>query len=283
MDQVVKHQEGSTWHEHSVGEMTANPHAHAYTRRERMQLVMDEEPPLSTPSIWFVTPAFKRFEMTDVCLDQRLDVIAYLATIGIEGHCVVVADDDNLDIARAKGFDVVEQDNEWLGRKFNDGIQYAGEHGATWIVPIGSDSWIDPLFFLNMPVARWTRTSALYCVVEGDRLGELRVRGRVSQGAGPFCFHRSLFSQCGFRPAVDEISRGVDGSTIRGLGPRVKWADRRVHAFQYLGFRGSPRLSEYQLLYDHWGVEEYKNPWDLLKRFYPAGLVDRMRPIVQAS
>ena len=42
-------------------------------------------------SLWFVTPAWKREELTAVCLDQRLDVIRYLGTHGLEARCVVVA------------------------------------------------------------------------------------------------------------------------------------------------------------------------------------------------
>ena len=106
-------------------------------------------------SMWFVTPAWQRYELTAVCLRQRQWVIEQLADHGIEARCVVVADDENLDIARALGFDVVEQRNDrGLGRKFNDGYEHAARAGATWIVPIGSDSWIDPRYFLPAPAPR---------------------------------------------------------------------------------------------------------------------------------
>ena len=88
-------------------------------------------------SIWFVTPSWQRYDLSAVCFDQRLDVIRTLAEHGIEAHCVVVADDENLDLARERGFATVEQDNEWLGRRFNDGIEYACRNGASRVVPIG--------------------------------------------------------------------------------------------------------------------------------------------------
>src|ERR1051325_10020747 len=101
-----------------------------------------------TSSLWFVTPAWQRYELSAVCFDQRLLVMDALRAAGVEAQCVVVADDENLDLARERGFARVEQDNEWLRRRFNDGIEYAAYQGATRIVPIGSDSWIDPDYLL---------------------------------------------------------------------------------------------------------------------------------------
>ena len=47
-------------------------------------------------SVWFVTPAWRRYELSAVCFDQRAAVIKTLAAAGIEAHCVVIADDGNL-------------------------------------------------------------------------------------------------------------------------------------------------------------------------------------------
>lgn len=221
--------------------------------------------------IYFVTPAWGRFALSNVCFEQRRRVIETLAAAGVEARCVVVADDENLDLARACGFDVVEQSNEWLGRKFNDGMEYAGEHGADWIVPIGSDSWIDPAYFLPLP-ERGTRTSPAYCVVERNRMAELMVRD--AKGAGPYMFPRALLAPS-FRPAVDELHRGIDASTVRGLEP--DWQPRTLHPFQYVGFRGTPHLSSYGYLRGHHGVREHRAPWDVLARHYPPELVRQAR------
>lgn len=232
-------------------------------------------------SVWFITPAWLRYELTAVCLEQRQRVIAELAARGIEGRCVVVADDENLDTARALGFDTVERDNEWLGRRFNDGMQYAGRHGAEWIVPIGSDSWIDPAYFLPLPLAGETRTSSAYCAVEPNRLAEVRVRNGT--GAGPYTFHRSLLEPSGFRPAQDQIKRHVDSSTVAGItasaGP-VAWRFRELHPFQYVGFRQPPLLTPYDKLWRRWGVQEHADPWGVLETIYPADLVGRVRSVL---
>jgi hypothetical protein len=222
--------------------------------------------------LYFVTPAWQRFALSAVCFDQRLEVIAALAKRGIEAHCVVIADDENLELARARGFDTVERDNEWLGRKFNDGIEYAGTHGADWIVPIGSDSWIDPAYFVRIP-RRAARTSRKYAVVTADRIAELTVeRG----GAGPYILPAAALRRSGFRPSDDQLKRGVDGSTLQGLGP-VTWTYRDLHPLQYIGFRGTPHLTTYDRLWQHWGVFESDDPWNQLAEHYSPALVDAAR------
>lgn len=224
-------------------------------------------------SVWFVTPAWQRYALTAVCLEQRLRVIERLAQEGIEGRCVVVADDENLDIARGFGFDVVERDNEWLGRRFNDGMEYAGRHGATWIVPIGSDSWIDPEYLLPLPMPGVTRTAAQYAVVASDRIAACAVQN--ASGAGPYLFHRDLLALSGFRPAKDAIRRHVDSSTIAGLRSSPNWRWRKVHPFQYVGFRGTPHITPYSRLVAKWGKAEHSDPAVWLTRSYPADLVER--------
>lgn len=229
-------------------------------------------------TLWFVTPAFGRYALSEVCFDQRVHVIDTLREHGVAARCVVVADDGNLDLARDRGFDVVVQDNEWLGRKFNDGMEYAAQNGASRIIPIGSDSWIDPAYFLPLPPRNLTRTSGLYCAVTADRLAELRVTDQ--KGAGPYVLDRRALMSSRFRPARDDIGHGVDSSTIRGIRQRIRWQRHDVHPFQYVGFRGIPHLTPYEGLMATWGVREHSDPWDVLGRYYPADLVERARVVM---
>lgn len=155
-------------------------------------------------TLFFVTPAFRRYELSAVCFDQRVDVIRTLAENGTAAQCVVVADDENIDLARERGFAVVERDNEWLGRRFNDGIEYACRNGASRVVPIGSDSWIDPAFFLPMTSRERVMTGRNYFVVKADRAAEIYVSDK--KGVGPLVLPRHLLKPSNFRPAQDEIS-----------------------------------------------------------------------------
>jgi hypothetical protein len=231
-------------------------------------------------TLWFVTPAFGRYDLSAVCFDQRARVIEALADKGIAARCVVVADDENIDLARERGFDVVEQDNEWLGRKFNDGIEYAAKNGASRVIPIGSDSWIDPAYFDPLPPRSTTMTASNYCVVTASRLAELNISDK--KGVGPYVFPRHVLRPT-FRPAKDEIHHGVDSATIKGIRIRLNWRRHDVHPFQYVGFRGEPHLTPYQTLVDVWGVREHLDPWAILARYYPLDLVERARAVLTAQ
>ena len=229
-------------------------------------------------NLWFVTPAWQRYEMTAICLEQRQRVIAELGEHGIEAHQVVIADDENLDIARSLGCATVERDNDMVGRKFNDGMEYAGKEGAEWIVPIGSDSWIATDYFLDLEAPRYTRTSEAYCSVRSDVLAELWVSpDRLEHSAGPYVFHRDLLEPVGFRPSA-EGSVMVDTSTIRGIERRrrIRWRPYTVHPFQYIGFRVSPMMTSHNRLVRRWGVRKH-DPWTTLRRYYPPDLVERAR------
>lgn len=235
--------------------------------------------------IWFVTPAYGRYDLTAICLEQRRFVVEALAAEGVPATCVVVADDENLDIARSFGFAIVERDNEWLGRKFNDGIEYAARNGAHWVVPIGSDSWIHPDFFLPLPCPGETRTARYYCPVEAGRMAMLRVD--VDGGAGPYMLERKALARTAFRPARDALRKGIDRSILEGIRPDgVQWAYWDLHPLQYVGFRGRPHLTRYGGLRDRWGTDEITEPsevWATLATAYPRDLVKRARAYMEAA
>jgi hypothetical protein len=77
------------------------------------------------PSLWFVVPVHGRFNLSAICLRQLRRTCDTLSEQGIDAHAVVVGDDANLDTARELGFGTIERDNEFVSRKYNDGIQLA--------------------------------------------------------------------------------------------------------------------------------------------------------------
>lgn len=230
--------------------------------------------------LWFVTPAWQRFEIVEICLEQRRRVIEYLAGQGIEAHQVVIADDENLDIARSLGVHTIEMDNSLLGRRWNAGTQMAAREGAEWMVQIGSDSWIAPEYFVPLTRPRITLTSEAYCAVTADVLAELWVSpNNLAHSAGPYVFHRGLLAPSRFAPCAED-SRMTDTSTIRGItrssGRPIRWETRTVHPFQYVGFRVEPMMTRFENLWRRWGVAEH-DPWPTLAAHYPADLVERAR------
>lgn len=226
--------------------------------------------------LWFITPAFQRFALSEVCFDQWKQVAAALAPEGVELRVVVIADDENLELARAAGFDTVEQDNDWLGRRFNDGIEYACRHGADWVAPVGSDSWILPEYLVPLPEPHESRRGRLLTVVRFDKLAELYV---TNLGVGPYLYHRSQLEHCGFRPAEDRISKGCDTSTWLGVaeGHDIVWDERNVSQYQHVSFRAKPHLTKYTRLWAAYGERELYNPWQVLAEHFPADLVERAR------
>ena len=111
-------------------------------RRERRPArlrMAGARPPGDVVSLWFVVPAHGRYELTRICLEQlrrTCDALPYDAT------AVVVAEDQNLYTAADLGFATVHRDNDFLARKFNDGIQLACDPNynpepADYVVPFG--------------------------------------------------------------------------------------------------------------------------------------------------
>jgi hypothetical protein len=108
------------------------------------------------PSLWFVVPARGRLQLARICLSQLRRTCDALELEGVRASAVVVADDENLDTARELGFAIVERDNRFTSRKFNDGIQLACDpqfnpYPVDYVVPLGSDDWVDWRLFHNLP------------------------------------------------------------------------------------------------------------------------------------
>lgn len=223
------------------------------------------------PLVYFVTPAWRRLELSEVVFAQRRLCVSYLAERGVEARSVVIADDENLELARAAGFETIERDNRWLGRRFNDGIEHAARQGADRIVPIGSDSFLDPAFLFPLPPRRRIRSSPLYAVAERDRLARCYVRG---PGAGPYMIPPDRLPT-DLRPSAERRARGIDRSTLAGLRRPLLWEHVELHPYQYVGFRGEPRMNDYERLRDRIGVGEEQDVAEILSEHYPRRLVER--------
>lgn len=236
--------------------------------------------------VWFSTPAYKRFEMSELCFAQRKMAIEKLEAAGLMAHCVVIANDENLDLAQQYGFDVVERDNEWLGRRFNDGYEYAVKQGATHVFPIGSDSWCDPQFIIDYADARPNMampTNEAICSRNYYMIDETGTRGKrlwvpVEQGVH-FVVPAELIEACGFRPCQEEIKRGCDGSAWQKLvraGAQVVWSES--HGYENVRFESWPQVSQHDKLGVKWGVlgSDTTEPFGLLRGHYPDFLVDQM-------
>src|SRR3990167_1723255 len=222
--------------------------------------------------LWFVTPAWSPYDLSKICFAQRRWVCDELAKSGIEANCVVICDDANIDIAESFGFHIVIQNNEYLGRRFNDGYRYAARKKADYVVTIGSDSWIHPNLILALIPQRYNRIkySRLLSVVRSD--GEERLDLDVLyQGGGQRVYPLQLFKKLGYRPIPDNLERACDGATfdtLSTLEDRVTWETIPDRHLELVGFQSNLQITKYDNLKGRWCTNVSKTPFRGLHKLY---------------
>lgn len=235
-------------------------------------------------NFWIITPAWKRPEITEIVLQEFRWVIKKTKN-HLNLNIVVVGDEPNLKIARRHGFHAIYRDNKYLGRKFNDGYEYAFKNGADLVVPIGSDSWVHPDVFLKTNLS-WKDNGSIYYSSNhsmmdesGRKLGlikSLPVNNEYNKCALLF-YPRSLMKLCDFRPCNEKQKSSCDRSTIDSLSKKnkkirfIKNVD--VNEIQYLAFKNKNiqlwKYSDYKAQF----MKEEKAPWIFIEKYYPKELV----------
>lgn len=241
-------------------------------------------------SLWFVVPVHGREALTAVCLRQLKRTCDSAKEFGLEATAVVIGDDSSLEVAECLGFATVTRDNSQLGRKFNDGYQLACDpefnpYPADFVVPCGSDDWIDPALLRTMPPGDTIGVFTQLAVVNEarDQLARLTVTGYAA-GVGPRIIPRSLIEAARYRPAEEDRNRAIDGSTFRGIWqalgrrqPKTQQLDR--HPLQIVDWK-SPvnQLNSYDSLRGfRW--EESPDPFGQLLSCYPADAIREMKQL----
>lgn len=238
-------------------------------------------------NVWLVSAAWRRFDVTRLVLAQRRRLCEDLAARGIEATSLIVADDENIDIAREFGAITVEAPNEPLGRKCNAGLRYAAER-ADWVVWVGSDDWIHPDTFA--PLAPPAETGPAR-VIRGARVaivelatGRLqRVTSASQYGAIPWLIESRLIRATRKdSPIRPHLPRGLDGSLIRGLrrsGIPMQLELHDPHEFRAVDFKSDQNLSTFAAASEKRGIGEPEDAWSTLREWFPADLVEHARNI----
>lgn len=255
--------------------------------------------------IWLVSPAWGRYEVTELALAERRWLCDVLASRGWTADSVIVGNDENLDIAQKYGFSTVRMGNEFLGKKFNAGYQYAGDQGADICVHIGSDDWLHPDAF------NFLRHIDLNEIVKGPRTHEIgkgsiwstgptvmsqrhltlvdltrgvgrrcQVRGRF--GCIPWFVPRVALESCAFAPIEPQLARGIDGSLTRGILPsNPNWEFQEdSNPLWLVDWKSDQNLTTYRSIADTLGMtEEDEEPWHLLAQKYPVELVEKAKAL----
>lgn len=232
----------------------------------------------------FVTPVYRRPEITKICLEQRANVIEALKEFGLEAQCAVIGDEQNLAVARDLGMVAIPAPNV-LGRKFNDGHQYAVENGYDWSMPIGSDQFIDPRVLADLAGRdkRVVQATQWYIMVHSD--GDRCLQFKHKKWAGKI-FPRILLKP-NPRPCDENIMRQCDTSTHNGVARANRQrlqirVDFLEHGpFEYVNFSsGVTQVSDWDrfVSFAHKsGVEESLVPWEGIENVYGAELVGRVK------
>ena len=233
----------------------------------------------------FVVPVYRRFELTRACLTQLGRTCTDLYRRGIQATVVVVGDDANIDVAEMLGFATVRQENKPLGRKWNDGIEYACEHlGCEMIVPFGSDNFVDAELIANLPDSGTIRAHRLCSLVHesGEKLAPLKIT--YEGGDGIRIIPSALLEPLAYRPAIEDRERAIDTSMrerMKRMGYKPVFDYLDLHQLQIVGFQSQDQqLNEYRGLKMMFSNgEEQTEPWETLAEVYPQEAVDEVREV----
>ena len=235
-------------------------------------------------SLWFIVPAYERFELTAICLRQLRRTCDRLVDEGVRATTVVIADDDNLETARDLGFATVERDNQATSRKFNDGIQLACDPNynprpADYVVPCGSDDWVDWRLFTQLPPSGTMVGFQRMAFVREDGL-ELTVRHlNYEGGSGIRIYPANVMARVGYRPADESRRRGCDTSMLFNLktANAVRVVHRDIDPLSIVDWKSPEhQLNPYKVVSNLHRSELVRDPFQVLAGRYPAEALDEM-------
>lgn len=231
-------------------------------------------------SILLVTPAWERPELTRIMLEQRLRLTEAVRPLGVRCETVVIADDENLDIAEDLGHKTVGALNV-LGAKFNDGYEYAVEHNYDWAFHVNSDQAFDPALIAAIakaPTDRIVTMSHLSAVnATGERFIAYRNPVRAMQAFPLKLLRRNP------RPCAEHIMSGCDRSTYEGVARANHGAKEqrvRVGPLETIQFESEVQMTGWERhvgIARNSGAREWKVPWDLLAQTYGPELIEDMQ------
>lgn len=227
----------------------------------------------------FVTPAHGRQRLTAVCLRQLARTCERLRAEGHTAGAVIVADEEpTLELALELGFVTVEQENAPLGRKFNDGYQAAADPAinstpAEFVIPFGSDNWIDPELLLSAPLpdADSITCFRLAAFVREDAYELARIKVRYRGGLGIRIIPAALLERVGYRPVSEERMRAIDASSLQNLeaATRLRLVYHDLHPLQIVDWKSSTeQLNPFRSCLPH-SQGRQERPFEALLGIYP--------------
>lgn len=165
-----------------------------------------------------VIPAWRRPDVTRLCLAQKLSLAEALTSRGVGLEVVVVADDENVEIASEFDFEAIYLDNR-LGAKINAGFSMLADMDCTHIAFAGSDSWTHQ-DVVDLDERITCGSTMCHVDLYGQRV---RLQSVQRDFATPWIFPREILEEREFVPLDDDLMRGVERALVDSLALR----DRR--------------------------------------------------------
>jgi hypothetical protein len=249
------------------------------------------------PTLWFVVPVHGRLPLASICLQQLKRTCDALGEHGIEATAVVVSTRPELRRlremtdglvgvpAKSRGeFASIHRDNEFLGRKFNDGIQLACDRAfnkrpADYVVPCGSDDWIDHRLLVDLPDGNTMHAFRAISFVREDGL-EMTAKRLVNEGGcGLRVYPRRLMQAVSYRPCEEYRKRACDTSMlnrVRAANPVMRVVELASDPRQIVDWKtGGAQLNPYKSLRAHKSLD-VTDPFEALADIFPAESLDLM-------
>lgn len=229
----------------------------------------------------FVVPTHGRGRLAEVCLRQLRRTCVALNHTGLETTAVVVGDSSGT--ATRLGFTFLQRPNRPLGAKWNHGYEVAcRDMGADWVVPLGSDDWVDPKFITSaaLPLPGTVRCARRSTIVNPERTAMAELWIPYAGGDGVRIWPRALLEPVGFRPVEEERQRGMDTSMLRrlkarGIKPRMVYHD--LHPQQIVDFKSADRqLNTYSDSLTFLQGTELDEPLTRLRIHFPKEAIEEM-------
>lgn len=239
------------------------------------------------PSLWFIVPVHGRVELANVCLRQLRRTCDVLTESGIEATAVVIGHPKRKPLADELGFGFIRRDNKFLSRKFNDGFQLACDpdvnpRPADFVVPFGSDDWIDHRILLELPPRRHVIAFRKVCVVRPDGK-EMTARHLDSEGGpGIRIYPRDVIAAMDYRPADEDRNKGCDTSIFINLRKKTNFtvAYRKIDPRQIVDWKSEKiQVTPYGKFVGRRVIETWPDPFEALDGRYPKEALSEMREL----
>lgn len=237
------------------------------------------------PQVFIVTPAWNRYDVSKIVFSNFYEIKNILKP-KMDLRVVVIADDLNLKIAKKFGFDTVATKNDFLGRKFNDGYEFAFKNGADIAIPVGSDSLITHEIISSSVSLSGENNivfSSMHSVIreDGKSIGAIKTAsssGNMNKGA-LWLYRRDMMKKAGLRPCADNIGSGCDRSTISGLlkKSKAKFVLNDIDFYQHVGIKSKNlqicKYSDYTSQF----VNQKTNLYEILEKSFSKKIVSAVK------